>query len=250
VKAESFFDKYADEYDWLTNATARVEGHQQEVDAIIKQFQPTRVLDAGCATGLTTSLFASKGVEAVGLDRSRQMLKIAEGKYSSTGLPLDFRWGSFEALPKNLSNSFDLVVCLANSIVGVESRVNLARSMAGFVRMLRPGGHIITQALNISALRDRMVMPVKTTQHDGIIYSRFLERVGTRSVLYIARTDTRHTPLLAELFRHESVSFTREVLTGEMKRAGFTGIRAFADLVMTRRFSNKSRDIVLAARKR
>lgn len=249
MKAESFFDKYAHEYDWLTNAAGRTENHRREVDAIIERFQPTRVLDAGCATGLTSSLFASRGIETVGLDRSEQMLEIAEDKYASAGLPLKFQYGSFESLPKSLTGSFDLVVCLANSIVGVETKAKLARSMKGFKRVLRPGGYLVMQALNTRALKNGTIMPVKTTQHDGIIYSRFLERVGEQSVLYIMRTETRQASPQAELFRHVSTSFTREVLSSELKLTGFVGISAFADLMFEKRFTPQSRDIVLVARR-
>lgn len=249
MKSESFFDKYAHEYDWLTNAASRIDSHRREVDVIIERFRPTRVLDAGCATGLTSSLFALRGIETVGLDRSRQMLEIARSKYSSAGLPLSFQSGSFESLPKSLASSFDLVVCLANSIVGVETKTKLAKSMTGFRRVLRPDGHMVLQALNIKALSDGTIMPVKTSQHEGIIYSRFLERVREQSVLYITRTDRYQATPQSELFRHVSKSFTREVLCGEMKRAGFVGLSSFADLKFENRFTNKSRDIVLVARR-
>ena len=249
MKSESFFDKYAAEYDWLTNAEGRVEGHRREVNALIDRFHPCRVLDAGCATGMTTSLFASQGIETVGLDRSRDMLKTAREKFSSLDLPLNFRQGSFESLPKSLGGSFDLVVCLANSIVGVESQSNLRKSLAGFMRVLKPGGHLVLQALNIKSLSDRSIRQVKTAQHDGIIYSRFLERAGSRSVLHIVRIDTRETPPHAELFRHESVSFTRELLVSCLNRSGFSNIRSFADLTMKQRFSLTARDIVLAAQR-
>lgn len=249
MKSESFFDKYAAEYDWLTNAEGRVEGHRREVNALIDRFHPFRVLDAGCATGMTTSLFASRGIETVGLDRSREMLKTAREKFSSLDLPLSFRQGSFESLPKSLGGSFDLVVCLANSIVGVESQANLSKSLAGFMRVLEPGGYLVLQALNIRSLSDRSIRHVKTTQQDGIIYSRFSERAGTQSVLHIVRIDTRETPPQAELFRHASVSFTRELLTNGMKGIGFGDVRSFGDLAMKQRFSLKSQDIVLVSRK-
>jgi ubiquinone/menaquinone biosynthesis C-methylase UbiE len=249
VKAESFFDKYAGEYDWLTNAEGRTEGHRREVDALIERFNPRRVLDAGCATGLTASLFASKGIEAVGLDRSRSMLEVAKGKYATAGLPLKFRSGSFESLPTNLSSGFDLVVCLANSIVGVGSKSNLIKSLKGFKRVLQPGGYLVLQALNVDALADRQLMPVRTTYHDGVFYSRFMERTGSRSLLYILRVDSRQMPPQAELFRHESAGISISALSNGLKRAGFTEVKSFADLTMKQRFSKESRDVVLVARR-
>ncbi len=248
-KPVSFFDKYAEEYDWLTDAGNRIAAHRKEVDALIARFSPTRVLDAGCATGLTASLFASKGVETIGLDRSRLMLAIAKRKYESANLPLSFRYGSFEALPSGLNNSSDLVVCLANSIVGVETIPNLNRSLRCFYRALRPGGYVVLQALNIDALSDEQVMPVRTTEHDGVLHTRFLERVGRRSILYILRVDKRIAPPRAEFFRNVSMSFTPDLLVEALAHAGFVNVRKHADLALTRRFSSKSRDIVISAQR-
>lgn len=249
LKTISFFDKYAAEYDWLTNAADRARGHNKEVEAMISRFHPNRVLDAGCATGLTASLFASKGVDAVGLDRSRGMLTVAREKYSSTRLPLHFRKGSFESLAVGMDDSFDLVVCLANSIAGVESNVNLRLSLAGFRRVLRPGGYVVLQALNIDALKDGQIMPVRTTEHSGVVYSRFLERSGHRSILYILRVVSDSRPAQAELFRHDSASFSPDVLVHALAHAGFVKVRKYADLMMNRRFSTKARDIVIAAQR-
>lgn len=249
MKPVSFFDKYAAEYDWLTNAAERAVGHGREIDALIERFHPTRVLDAGCATGLTSSLFGERGVEAVGLDRSRQMLKQAELKYSNSGLPISFRGGKFESLPAALNGRFDLVVCLANSIVGVETRQKLIKSLMGFRRVLCPGGYLVLQTLNTSALKDRQVMPVKITQHNSVLYSRFLERSGSRSILYILRADSQSTPPSAELFRHESISFTPVVVERSLRQAGFEGIQKFGGLLLTNRFSAESRDLVLIAQR-
>lgn len=245
----SFFEKYASEYDWLTNAADRVPGHSREVERLIGRFQPERVLDAGCATGLTAFLFASKGVMAVGLDRSRAMLTVARKKYSSTDLCLNFRSGSFQSLPKDMDQSFDLVVCLANSIAGVESRANLARSLKGFRRALRPGGNVVLQALNIDALKDGEIAPVRTTEHGVVVYSRFLERSLRKSILYVLRLEGHGVSCKTELFRHESVSFTPSILGQALAKAGFVNIRRYGDLMMTKRFSAGSRDIVMVAQR-
>ncbi len=56
----SAFEKYAHEYDLITNAAQREKYHQKEVDALIARFRPRSVLDAGCASGLTAMLFARR----------------------------------------------------------------------------------------------------------------------------------------------------------------------------------------------
>ena len=60
----TFFDKYASEYDAMTEAHLREPKHRVEVEEMIARFAPKSVLDAGCATGVTARLFAEKGITA------------------------------------------------------------------------------------------------------------------------------------------------------------------------------------------
>ena len=63
----SFFDVYAHEYDALTDASNRKTPHEREVKAMINYFEPSSVLDAGCATGLTGYLFAKNNISTTPL---------------------------------------------------------------------------------------------------------------------------------------------------------------------------------------
>jgi ubiquinone/menaquinone biosynthesis C-methylase UbiE len=250
MKSSSFFEKYAHEYDLLTDANNRTKLHEKEVTAMIERFKPKIVLDAGCGTGLTTVLFAKHGVQAVGLDRSRPMLTEAKRKYAKLGLPLQFRYGHFERLPKSLSNRFDLVVCLANSIVGVGSLRNLQRTLTGFSAALKPKGALILQMLNYESIKEGDLHPIKATEARGIVYERFTERRGTKVMLYVTRVDLNQQPSKLEVFRHEFDNFTFDEVRRGLERAGFQGVHIYADLLFTKRFSKTARDLVITAEKR
>lgn len=247
MKAVSVFEKYAHEYDILTNAKAREKHHREEVRALIDRFRPTSVLDAGCATGLTAALFAREGVETVGLDRSRAMITEARSKYDRAGLSLKFVRGSFERLPKNLDGRFDLVVCLANSIAGVGTISNLKRSFSGFRRALKPGGILVVQALNYEAIREGEVLPVRATQQGKVGYLRYAKRRGSRQELTVVRLDFSTHPFTFEPFVHEFDNFTPAQLKAALGRAGFRKITRFGNLLLSQTFRKSSRDIVLTA---
>lgn len=246
---ESFFAKYAHEYDFLTDAQSRSAGHEKEVVALIERFKPGRVLDAGCATGLTSFLFATHGCEAIGLDRSRDMISLARKNYASQGLPLKFVYGQFEALPQRIGRSFDLIVCLANSIVGVGTVAGLSQSLRGFCRLLRPGGSVVIQLLNVQSLFDGEIIPVRATQHESIMYLRYLERQRDRTVLTVVRIDRKSSPIEFEVFRNESASFTPIVLRRALLRAGFGRVESYSDVKMSKAFTHRARDLVLIASK-
>jgi len=246
MKTDSVFEKYAQEYDILTNAPARVENHRLEVRGLVERFHPNTVLDAGCATGLTSVLFAEEGIRAVGLDRSSRMISVARSKCEGKPLPVSFRQGHFERLPKTLDGQFDLVVCLANSIAGVGTISNLRRSLAGFRRVLRPGGALVIQMLNLAALKDGAVMPVKATRLGDLGYLRFARRRGARMELTVVRLDFSTTPFGFEPFVHETESFAPEILAREIKKLGFGQIARYGDLLLSHRFKRASRDFVIS----
>jgi ubiquinone/menaquinone biosynthesis C-methylase UbiE len=247
MKTISVFDKYAHEYDILTNATARAKNHRLEVKALIDRFQPDSVLDAGCASGLTTALFAEEGVRALGLDRSSRMITVAKSKFSEGQLPLSFRTGHFERLPQALNGKFDLVVCLANSISGVGTVSNLKRSLAGFRRVLRSGGTLVLQMLNLASIKEGEVMPVKATQWGDVGYLRFARRRAERMEITVVRLDFSIVPFGFEPFVHEVESFSPARLTQEVGSAGFRRIARFGDLLLTHPFKRSSHDLVITA---
>jgi len=247
MKPVSVFEKYAHEYDILTNAKAREKHHREEVRAMIERFHPTSVLDAGCAAGLTAALFAREGVGAVGLDRSRAMIAEAHRKYNRSGLSLKFVRGSFERLPKKLDNRFDLVVCLANSITGVGTISNLRKSLSGFRRALKPGGILVVQALNYEAVSESEILPVRATQQGKLGYLRYARRRGSRQELTVIRLDFSTHPFTFETFVHEFDNFTPTQLKAALGGTGFGKITRYGDLMLSQPFRKSSRDIVLTA---
>lgn len=246
-KSPSVFEIYAREYDWITDALSREKYHRKEVAAIIGRFKPQTVLDAGCATGLTTRLFADAGVAAVGLDRSRQMLEVARNKYGDSSREISFRYGRFERLPRKLHGKFDMVVCLANGISGVDTVARLRQSLHGFRSVLADGGTLVLQMLNYSAVAEGRLMPVRATEHNGIVYERFTERVGKRVSLYVTRLDMNEKPPKLEVFRHQFDNFTEALVTREIQKVGFIRIRKYSDLYLSKKFRKSSRDLVITA---
>ncbi len=249
MPAKSVFEVYAREYDLMTNAAAREKYHQKEVQSLIDRFQPRSVLDAGCASGLTALLFARQGIETVGLDHSRAMIEVAKETRGGEELPLSFRTGSFEKLPKTLTGRFDLVVCLANSISGLDSMADLRIALKGFLRVIRPGGTLVVQALNYASIKEGEIFPIKATNNDGIIYTRYSRRIGKRLEIHVTRLDANKEPIQFEPFCHEFDNFTVDQVVKAADTAGFAGVSKFADLYLKKIYSKSCRDLVLVCSK-
>lgn len=243
------FEIYAHEYDLITNARARTKYHREEIKALIEKYQPQSVLDAGCATGLSTMLFARQGITTVGLDRSRRMLTEARKKYGDRGYPLSFKSGQFEKLPANLNGKFDLVVCLANSISGVGSIPALKKSLGSFRRMLLPEGTLVLQALNYASLKDGDLFPIKATRNKGIGYLRYARRTGKQMEIHVVRLDLAGGGIKFEPFCHQFDNFSPAELSRATREAGFENLRRWSNLFVNEKFTSSCRDLVLTARR-
>jgi SAM-dependent methyltransferase len=244
----SLFDVYAHEYDLLTDAAARESNHDREIEVLVNRFAPAGVLDAGCATGLTSMLFAKRGIRTVGYDRSRRMVEQAKKKFGDKDYDLQFKVGDFERIPKSMHGKFDLVVCLANSVAGLETRARLQRGLKNFREVLKPGGVLVIQMLNFGAIKEGQLFPIKATVNDGIIWERFFERRQSTYILYASRLDTNTIPPSLEIFRHQFDNFTRDEVIKALKFSRFTSMETYADLKLTSAFDRKKRDLVIVAR--
>jgi SAM-dependent methyltransferase len=188
-------------------------------------------------------------VEAVGIDRSRPILKVASERYRGSDLPLSFKYADFQKLPRAMTGRFDLVVCLANAISGVDTVGALNLTMRNFFRVLRPGGTLVIQALNFKVVKAGEIVPVKATVNNGIAYLRMMRRKGARLELTAIRLDLNQTPPGFEPFSHEFDNFTPDQLRAAASRARFRTIHAYADLKLTARYRKSGRDIVITARR-
>lgn len=247
MKRESFFDKYAHEYDLMTNAALREKNHVIEVRAILHKFHPEVVLDAGCATGLTTRLLAAEGVTAVGIDRSRKMIKLAREITEGLENPPSFKYAQFENLPENMNRQFDLIVCLANAISGVGTLTGLNKALKNFHKVLKPGGTLLIQMLNYLAVEEGVLKPVRTTVKDGLVYVRLTERRGRKYSLYVIRLDMNKNPVLTEPFRSDFDSFMVDQMIKSLNKAGFVNIKKYASLFLDKKFTRTCRDLVVTA---
>lgn len=249
-KTPTFFEKYAHEYDAMTDAMAREPKHRLEVESIINRFSPTTVLDAGCGTGITARLFAEKGIAAVGVDSSTEMVSLASEKAKSSNSTARFEATSFETMPKLYVGSFDLIACLGNSISGVPNDEALGRTLRNFRRVLKPGGWLILQLLNPAVMKKGEPFAVKATLSGNILYHRYALRQDDIVALHIIRTDLSAVPPTFEAFVHSYRLLSAAQFRERLKKAGFDKVTSFGSLSFEKAPSQApSRDLVITARR-
>jgi SAM-dependent methyltransferase len=120
--------------------------------ALVAEYSPTSILDAGCGTGRVAIELSRRGYDVMGVDLDEDMLQAArtkapaitwlKGDLADPGLDLETPTPTPRPAP-TLNGTFDLIVMAGNVLIfvtpGTEGQV-----LQNAARWLAPGGHLIT----------------------------------------------------------------------------------------------------------
>jgi SAM-dependent methyltransferase len=162
-------------------------GEAEHVHSLIQKHRPgaKSILDLGCGTGRHDFLLAEKGYEVTGVDRSEEMLAVANAQLStlnsqrfSSSQPstLNFQQGDIRFI--RLDRTFDVVVSLFHVISYQPGNDDLRAAFATAKEHLKPGGVFIFDGwYGPAVLTDRPVVRVKRLEDDEIAVTRIVEPV-------------------------------------------------------------------------
>ncbi|MCS6996284.1 MAG: bifunctional 2-polyprenyl-6-hydroxyphenol methylase/3-demethylubiquinol 3-O-methyltransferase UbiG [Casimicrobiaceae bacterium] len=106
-----------------------------------------RALDVGCGGGLLAEGLARRGAEVTAIDLSPKALAVARLHALESGLTIDYREISAEALSELEPENFDLVACLEM----LEHVPDPAQTVAACARLVRPGGYVFFSTISRTA---------------------------------------------------------------------------------------------------
>lgn len=103
-----------------------------------------RVLDVGCGGGILAESMATRGADVLGTDLAEGPLAVARLHAMESGVRLDYRLVSVEALADEMPGAFDVVTCMEM----IEHVPDPAAVVAACSRLARPGGHVVLSTIN------------------------------------------------------------------------------------------------------
>jgi 2-polyprenyl-6-hydroxyphenyl methylase / 3-demethylubiquinone-9 3-methyltransferase len=102
------------------------------------------VLDVGCGGGLLSEAMARAGAEVVAIDLADELVKVARLHGLESGVKVDYRVQSVEALAAERPGSFDAVTCMEM----LEHVPDPGAILQACATLLRPGGLLFVSTLN------------------------------------------------------------------------------------------------------
>lgn len=130
--------------------------------------EPFKILDIGCATGQLAMALAGEGHEVAGIDLDRVMIERAKKDAAEHGLKVDFMVMNMMDINTHFNaNSFDMVLCLGNTMVHLESLEEIGRFIKKVYNLLKKQGEFIVQVVNYDAVLGKGIkeLPIIDTEH-------------------------------------------------------------------------------------
>ncbi|MDX1381671.1 MAG: bifunctional 2-polyprenyl-6-hydroxyphenol methylase/3-demethylubiquinol 3-O-methyltransferase UbiG [Xanthomonadales bacterium] len=133
------------------------------------------VVDVGCGGGILSEALAARGASVTGIDVSKRALQVARLHLHESGLQVDYREQTAEALAAGEPASADIVTCLEL----LEHVPDPASVVAACGTLLKPGGQLFLSTLNrtpaafalaiVGAEHVLRLLPQGTHQYDRFI---------------------------------------------------------------------------------
>jgi len=136
--ASRYFAGHAEVWDQIRSLHVAESEVERAIDGALSQRPLGRLVDIGTGTGRMIELFGPRAAQAIGIDRSSEMLRLARVKLESAGIQSSLRQGDMYALP--------LADHSADSVI-IHQVLHYAHSPAAAIaeaaRVLTPGGTLL-----------------------------------------------------------------------------------------------------------
>lgn len=124
--------------------------------------------ELGCGTGAMTVRFARAGFDMIGVDRSADMLSVAQSKSGSTGQDILYIQQDMREL--ELAGPVDVMISVCDSMNYLLEEEEVRDVLGGVRKFLRPGGYFIFDLKTVYCYRNVIGSQIWAEPGDEISY--------------------------------------------------------------------------------
>ena len=248
------YDDLAGDYDRFVNWEARLAFEMPFFRSILQAYHVQTVLDTACGTGRHAIALAREGYQVTGTDISTNMIDKARQNARIAGVDAGFKVVGFGALRQALSQAFDAIVCLGNSLPHITDSQALEATLADFAASLNPGGILVIQNRNLDRvlLREERFMPPQAYREGDRewLFFRFYD-FGPVNLSFNMVTCSRHGDELwhSVVGQTELRPWRQQELSEGLARVGLEPLARYGSYGREAFDPQTSGDLVLVARR-
>lgn len=193
--------------------------------------KPQTVLDLACGTGSLSVLLAQAGYQVLGVDRSAEMLTLADRKAAALPEGVQRPYFILQSMQKlRLPQPVDAVFCCLDSLNYLTKPDDCQRTLRRVFDALRPGGVLIFDVNTPFKLENLDGQVFLDENEDTYCVWRAEYNPRSRLCSYGMDLFQREGPLWRRSFEeHVEYAYRQEELVSFLRQAGFTQIRVYAD---------------------
>ncbi len=171
-----------------------------------------QILDVGCGGGILSESMARQGAHVLGLDMGKEPLQVARLHALESGVEVNYRQSTVEALAEEMPGRFDVVTCM-EMLEHVPDPASVVRACA---KLAKPGGQLFFSTINrntkswllmiLGAEQLLRLVPKGTHDHAKFIQPAELSRYAEQADLLLQHiSGVRYNPLLGQFSLSQDV---------------------------------------------
>ena len=212
----------------------------------------SRILDIACGTGGYSIALAERGHRVTGIDLDRAMIRSARSKARDLERAPDFRVMNMLSLAEALDPGFDLLFCIGNSLVHLETDEQIGRFLGDCRTLLGAKGVLVVQIINYDRILAQGLTGLPTLRDDAIPleFMRIYD-LDPGGKVVIFRTELRVGRGADQRVIRNQIPLrivTSGQLTQLVSAAGFRGLELFGGFD-GRSFGSECLPLILSARR-
>ncbi len=228
------FDELAIAYDGAIDWQRRLERELPFILSYLPSHGGRRVLDLACGSGRHLISLAGNNCTGIGIDSSAAMIQLARELAGEDHGGVQFMIGQMQEVPEMVSGTFDLILCIGNSLSLLPGH-DVAAQVIGAARdLLNEGGKLIIQVLNFEEIRESgfRYFPMKEGHlQDGrrVVFSRFFDHNHdlAQSTLVMAALIEQDGEWQSTVATQQVINMDGDILMRILRGEGFESIELF-----------------------
>ncbi|MBE6750156.1 MAG: class I SAM-dependent methyltransferase [Ruminococcaceae bacterium] len=239
------------QFAYVYDSLMRDVDYKARAEYLLKLFKkhgkvPTLLLDLACGTGAFSNLFAKKGIEVIGVDKSEDMLSIARKNSAEQGNDVLFLCQRAEQL--DLYGTVDGAICCLDSLNHITSLRELKKAMASVSLFLEKDCLFIFDVNTVYKHEKVLADNVFVKENDGVFcvwQNRYDKRKKQTEIMLDFFVEKEGTcERFSESFCERA--YTAEEIEKVLKASGFSVEAVYSDMKNTPAKSDDERIIFVA----